>query len=93
VIGTPADEINEHFQNSLALLLPWSPVAKGGIHARVSVHRHKLPDESQALKISTNALNFRNQLSTMRYVMVALRHIVTCIVALFLVLLLVALES
>jgi hypothetical protein len=92
VIGTPAEQINEHFQNSLALLLSWSLVTKGGIHVSVSVDRHKLPDETQALKISTNALIFRKQLSTKRYVMVALRYIAR-IVALFLVWLLVALES
>ena len=58
----------------------------------VSVDCPKLPGESQAIKVSTSALIFRKQLSAKRYVMVALRYIAR-IVALFLVWLLVALES
>ena len=53
----------------------------------------ELSDKNQSPKISTNALIFRKRLPTTKYVMVALRYIVTCIVALVLVLLLVALES
>ena len=54
---------------------------------------HKLSDKSQSPEISTNALIFHKRIPATKYVMVALRYIVTCIVALVLVLLLVALES
>jgi hypothetical protein len=59
----------------------------------VFVDCHELSDKNQSPKISTNALIFPKRLPTTKYVMVALRYIVTCIVALVLVLLLVALES
>lgn len=58
-----------------------------------SVDCHKLPDERQALKISTNALIFRKHFSTKRCGIVALRDILARIVALFLALLFVVLES
>jgi hypothetical protein len=48
----------------------------------VFVDCHDLSDKSQSPRISTNALIFRKRLPTTKYVMIAFRYIVTCVVAL-----------